>query len=456
MGRGKIEDFTWKGLLDFATCTECGRCQSQCPAWNTDKPLSPKLLDHGPARPRPGEGAVPAGRFRAGARRRSPRTQRAEAERPLVGAADGGVIDPDVLWSCTTCGACVEQCPVDIEHIDHIVDMRRYQVLIEGAVPRGGQPDAAQPGARGRPVGLGRVPGWSGRPTCRSRCRSSGRRRGAIPDDVEYLFWVGCAGALDDQAKKTTRAVAELLHDAGVSFMVLGRGRDLHRRPGPPAGQRVPLPDARPAERRDAQQRGRANHRRDLRALLQHPRQRVPAARRPLRGRPPHPAAGQAGGRRRDPPGRAGRRDDHLPRPVLPRPAQPGLRAAARHPRQHPRRSRRRDARGPRSGPSAAAPAVRGCGWRRRSGQRINENRTDEALSLQPDIVTAACPFCIVMLTDGVNLRQQQGQASEAVEVLDVSEVLLRSMRVADTISSAAWKDSCHDHSLRADRSRRR
>ena len=156
-GKGKIEDFTWKGYLDFATCTECGRCQSQCPAWNTDKPLSPKLLimdlrDHLFAKAPYilGGKTVPDGRDR-----RSSPTQAArhhgvpesgfprvegstieQALRPLVGdLASGGVIDPDVLWSCTTCGACVEQCPVDIEHIDHIVDMRRYQVLIESAFP---------------------------------------------------------------------------------------------------------------------------------------------------------------------------------------------------------------------------------------------------------------------------------------------------------------------------------
>ena len=171
-GRGKVEDFTWKGMLDFATCTECGRCQSQCPAWNTGKPLSPKLVimdlrDHlfakapyllgrqrGRDCPRPrtgrrGQGrdrdrrgrpgvastALPTAAYRspasAGSPPRAPRrpTARWSARR------GGRRHRPDVLWSCTTCGACVEQCPVDIEHVDHIVDMRRYQVLIESAFP---------------------------------------------------------------------------------------------------------------------------------------------------------------------------------------------------------------------------------------------------------------------------------------------------------------------------------
>ncbi|HEY5137063.1 MAG TPA: (Fe-S)-binding protein [Candidatus Nanopelagicales bacterium] len=148
MGVGKVEDFTWKGLLDFGTCTECGRCQSQCPAWNIDKPLSPKLLvmtlrDHALAK---GPWLTAAEEAREGL----DAELQGVASLPLVGdtgyAADaplaayqptgpGAVLDNDVLWSCTTCGACVEQCPVDIEQVDHIVDMRRYQVLMESALP---------------------------------------------------------------------------------------------------------------------------------------------------------------------------------------------------------------------------------------------------------------------------------------------------------------------------------
>src|SRR5947207_5832623 len=130
-GRGKIEDFTWKGFLDMGTCTECGRCQSQCPAWVTGKPLSPKMVildlrDHALAKAPYLLAATDEERDKL------PEHVKKEAERPLVGdPAAGGVIDPDVIWSCTNCGACVQECPVDIEHIDHIDDMRRYQVLIE-------------------------------------------------------------------------------------------------------------------------------------------------------------------------------------------------------------------------------------------------------------------------------------------------------------------------------------
>ncbi|HXA87071.1 MAG TPA: (Fe-S)-binding protein, partial [Mycobacterium sp.] len=243
-GRGKIEDFTWKAMLDFATCTECGRCQSQCPAWNTGKPLSPKLVimdlrDHwmakapyilGEKKTEPLEGLdletvkeeghhVPESGFG-----RVPGHGPEQVARPLVGTAEqGGVIDPDVLWSCVTCGACVEQCPVDIEHIDHIVDMRRYQVMMESEFPSELSTLFKNLETKGNPWG-----------------QNAGDRTNWIDevdfdvpvygqdvdsfDGYEYLFWVGCAGAYDDKAKKTTKAVAELLAIAGVNYLVLGTG----------------------------------------------------------------------------------------------------------------------------------------------------------------------------------------------------------------------------------------
>ena len=173
LGVGKVEDFTWKGLLDFTSCTECGRCQSQCPAWNTGKPLSPKLLimdlrEHAYAK-------APYLQAAETARAALPESTRAEAARPLVGpieVSDGvaGVIDPDVLWSCTTCGACVQQCPVDIEHVDHILDMRRFEVMMSAEFPselnglfKGleskGNPWSMSP--RG-PIGLGQGSAFSG------------------------------------------------------------------------------------------------------------------------------------------------------------------------------------------------------------------------------------------------------------------------------------------------------
>lgn len=254
LGRGKIEDFTWKGYLDFTTCTECGRCQSQCPAWNTGKPLSPKLVimnlrDHLFAKapyiiggkPMPdGENeaeqlvsteggfiethddehhAVPESGFE-----RVLGSGPEQATRPLVGTLEqGGVIDPDVLWSCTTCGACVEQCPVDIEHIDHIVDMRRYQVMMESEFPTELGVLFKNLENKGNPWGQNA----SDRTNWIDEVEFDVPVFGQDVDSFagyEYLFWVGCAGAYEDRAKKTTKAVAELLAVAGVKFLVLGTG----------------------------------------------------------------------------------------------------------------------------------------------------------------------------------------------------------------------------------------
>ena len=180
-GLGKIEDFTWKGLLDMATCTECGRCQSQCPAWATGKPLSPKqvildLRDHAFAK---------APYLLAASeeeRDKLPDAVKAEAARPLVGGADvNGVIDPEVLWSCTNCGACVEECPVDIEHIDHIDGMRRHQVLIESAFPVEASGMLKNLENKGDPWGMGRAAAATGSPSSASRCRWPARRSARRP-----------------------------------------------------------------------------------------------------------------------------------------------------------------------------------------------------------------------------------------------------------------------------------
>ena len=218
-GVGAIEEFTWKDLLDVTTCTECGRCQSQCPAWNTEKPLSPKLM-------------IKSLRDHAWAKApylQTPESERAglsaeiqsEAAKSLV----GDVIDPDALWACTTCGACVQQCPVDIEHIDHFVDMRRQQVMVETAFPAELNGLFKNVETKGNPWGMNASDrnGWIKEVSFPVRVfGAAGEDR--IPDDVEWLFWVGCAGAFEDKAKKTTKAVAELLHLAGVQFMVLGDG----------------------------------------------------------------------------------------------------------------------------------------------------------------------------------------------------------------------------------------
>ncbi len=203
-GVGHLEDFTWKQMLDFSTCTECGRCQSVCPAWNTGKPLSPKLLIMGlrdnlfasADRLLSGEGTAEAG--------------------TLV----GGVIDPDVLWSCTTCGSCVEQCPVDIEHVDAIIDMRRYEVLMESRFPTEAGLLLRNMENQGDPWGLGssKRTDWLSALDFEVPIVTD-----EIPDDVEYLYWVGCAGSLDERGRNQAISTARLLKRAGVGFAILGQ-----------------------------------------------------------------------------------------------------------------------------------------------------------------------------------------------------------------------------------------
>ena len=191
-GIGTAADISWKGLLDMATCTECGRCQSQCPAWHTEKPLSPKLL-------------IMAMRDHALAKIGTD----AASEKIVGNNPHENAISLDVLWSCTTCGACVEECPVDIEHVDHIVNMRRFQVLVESEFPTELGNTFRNLEKAGNPWGANRVDrdAWIKEVDFPITVIDS-----VIPDDVEYLFWVGCAGAYEERAKKTTKAVAELVY----------------------------------------------------------------------------------------------------------------------------------------------------------------------------------------------------------------------------------------------------
>ena len=429
VGRGVIEDFTWKGMLDFGTCTECGRCQSQCPAWNTEKPLSPKLLimelrDHALAK---------APYLLAGsdeARAALPESVQAEAARPLVGTKEaGGVIDPDVLWSCVTCGACVEQCPVDIEHVDHIVDMRRYQVLIESQFPQEAQTMLRNLERAGDPWGRGakaRLEWTAGLPFPVRVFGEDGQD--TLPADVEYLFWVGCAGALDDRAKRTTRAVAELLHEAGVEFMVLGSGETCTGDPARRMGQEFLFQELAKQNIETLNSVGArkvvvtcahcfnaiSNEYPQLGGTYEVVHHTQLLARLVAEGDliPAHDVDTTV---TYHDPCYLGRHNRVFspPRDILG--SVPGLVF-----NEMPRNKET----------SFCCGAGGARMWMEESiGTRINETRTDEALGTGAEVVSAACPYCIVMLTDGVATRKQQGKADESVRVADVSDLLLRSVK---------------------------
>ncbi|WP_191262565.1 (Fe-S)-binding protein [Mycolicibacterium cosmeticum] len=460
-GRGKIEDFTWKGYLDFTTCTECGRCQSQCPAWNTGKPLSPKLVimnlrDHLFAKapyilgdkesplentPEGGLGEeirgekhsekhshdhVPESGFE-----RIMGSGPDQATRPLVGTLEqGGVIDPDVLWSCTNCGACVEQCPVDIEHIDHIVDMRRYQVMVESEFPGELGVLFKNLENKGNPWGQ----------NAKDRTNWIDEVDFDVPvygqdvdsfEGFEYLFWVGCAGAYEDRAKKTTKAVAELLATAGVKFLVLGTGEtctgDSARRAGNEflfqqlAAQNVETinelfegveavdrkvvvtcPHCYNTINREYPQLG-ANytvvHHTQLLNRLVRDKKLIPVTpvgqevtyhdpcflgRHNKEYEAPRELVGAAGAKLTE----------------MPRHADRGLCCGAGGARM----------------------------WMEEHiGKRVNQERTEEALDTGASAIATGCPFCRVMITDGVDEVTASSDRAKA-EVLDVAQLLLNSL----------------------------
>jgi len=443
LGVGRVEDFTWKGLLDFSTCTECGRCQEQCPAWNTGKPLSPKLVvlalrDHAYATTpglRPGANAStePAGHTATTGRV------------PLPGAAPSGtaaashagldvltlvgdVVEPEALWDCTMCGACVKQCPVDIEHIDHIADLRRNQVMMESAFP-------TELGAMF--TGLERQGNPWGLP---ARRRMDWAKDLAFPvpvvgkdvDDaagLDYLFWVGCAGAYDDNARRTTRAVAELLHVADVSFAVLGDAEGCSGDPARRAGNEllfqmiarstidtltevkaqrivVTCPHCFNAIAREYPRLGGrfevVHHTTLLDRLV-------------AEGRltPVPDAAASAGDVTYHDPCFLGRHNDvYTPPREL-------LAAAGATLREMPRSGERSFCCG---GGGARA-------WmEERTGTRINAERAAEAVATGAPRVATACPFCIVMLTNGV-AAAHGADAGPAPQVVDVAQVLLEAVR---------------------------
>jgi Fe-S oxidoreductase len=235
VGTAKITDLSWKQVLDLYTCTECGRCSDNCPAYTTGKKLSPKhltlaLRDHLYASE--GRLITDLGVTNPTAKAEKKGEEGEEAAKEVLHtnppAPEGGyfttgadvdlvpnIIDPDVIWACTSCRACEEQCPVMITYVDKIVQMRRDQVMIKNEFP----PDLQKPfrgiETNGNPWNLSAMDraNWAeglGIPTLEEK------------PDAKVLYWVGCAASYDDRAKKVSRSVAKLLQHAKVDFAILG------------------------------------------------------------------------------------------------------------------------------------------------------------------------------------------------------------------------------------------
>ena len=380
-------------MVDTMSCTECGRCQDVCPAWATGKDLSPKLLIMGLRDRLFAEGpAVLAG---------------GEAS-PLV----PGAVTDEVVWDCVTCGACVHECPVSIEHVDHIVDLRRNLVMVDARFPN----EAA---TMLRDVERSSNP-W-GKPQAERASWADGLDvRVLEPGDPapEILYWVGCAASFDERARATARATATLLLKAGLDVAILGPREsctgDPSRRMGDEytfqaqARQNVGTLDEAGVtkivtscphcfntignEYPDFGGRYEVVHHTELLAEL-------------VRDGRLEPAAGRGG--------------DHVPRLLLPRSPQRRPRGAAgARSGASGVRSRWRGAASERS---AAARAARTCGWRS-AGDAINEERAREAVATGAETLAVACPFCTMMLDDGMK------QVGEGMRVAEVSVLLAEAL----------------------------
>ncbi|CAB4978999.1 unannotated protein [freshwater metagenome] len=452
-GKGHIGDFTWKNYVDFMACTECGRCQSQCPAWNTGKPLSPKLLmmnlrdtmfTQAPYLLAANGEHPGLGELHEQALASVSAEVRAEVERPFIGAragsehsADDGytfdghrttgaelpIIDEDVLWSCTMCGACVNQCPVDIEHIDHIADMRRNQVMIATEFPSELNGLFKNIESKGNPWGMnaGDRNNWMTEVDFEVRVFGANGEE-TIPEDVDYLFWVGCAGAFEDRAKRTTKAVAELFNIAGVNFMVLGDGETCTGDPARRAGNEflfqmqgmqnvemlneikatkivVTCPHCLNTLNREYPQLGGnyevVHHTQLLNDLVK-------------AGRLTPVKSVNEKVTYHDPCYLGRHNNVYVPPRDL-------IEATGADKVEMERRGEK----------SFCCGAGGARMWmEEKIGTQVNKNRGDEAIATGASKIAVACPFCSVMLNDAVTSRQQEG-IGVGIEVVDVATLLL-------------------------------
>ncbi len=422
----EYKDFTWKSLLDTFACTECARCTNYCPAYNTGKPLSPmhvvhdvrddlkaKLPDRGPL-----DDLIE--RMQHG-----PATAKALADKsiPLV----GGRTTEEVLWSCTTCGACQEVCPVFIDQPRLILEMRRNLVLMKEAVPTDLARTFKNLEQNGNPWGLG---------TEKRMDWAAGKNVPTLDEkpEAEYLLWVGCAGAYDDRVKKQTVALVEILQEGGVDFAVLGIEEGCTGDPARRSGNEM-------LYQMQAQQNVETLNARKVRKIIT----ACPHCLHTIRNEYP-----QLGGnfevihhtqmiRTLVDSGRVQveKGKDGVGRVVFHDPCYLGRwNGEYEAPRQNldaavdervePERRREH---------GFCCGAGGGRMWmEEKVGTRVNHNRVDELIATGARTIATACPFCTIMVRDGVSDRG----AEDRVQVLNVSEVIARSMARKRELTAAA------------------
>jgi Fe-S oxidoreductase len=410
LGAASLEDLSWKQILDTYTCTECGRCQDVCPAWNTGKPLSPKLLimnlrDH----------IFDEGEEILWARRDG-------EEREKV-ALNPDVVEDEVVWDCTTCGACMQECPVNIEHVDHIVDMRRNLVMAESRFPQ-------EAGLMLRNLESARNP-W-GVPQSQRAAWADGLGVRVVEDGQapEYLYWVGCAASFDDRSKKIAQATARTLQKAGVRFAILGPRELCNGDPARRIGNEYLFQQLVEENVKTLNSVGTKkivvncphcfntlrNEYPDFGGTYEvvHHSQLFARLIKEGKLRPTEEIDSLI---TYHDPCYLGRHNQVYgePREVLD--GVPGLRQV-----EMPRHRER--------GFCCGAGGAR-MWMEERLGKRVNQERTDEASATGADILGVACPFCLVMLDDGVKAKRGD------MRVLDIAQVVAESVGAADGAAPA-------------------
>lgn len=423
LGVKRLDQFTSKDLFDLDACTECGRCQAVCPAYNTGKPLSPAaiILDlrnymHG----QQAQALMQVKRKLVAGDEQRPEEESMAALDDAAYQLVPEVIAPEALWSCTTCRACVEVCPVGIEQFPKIIDMRRYLVMEEAEFPDTMQDALRSLEDRGTP--------FHSQSSRTDWCREMGIRdlseEGGTADDVDVVYWVGCNAAFNERNQKIARAFATLMERAGVNFAILGADEactgDPARRIGNEylfeqmARQNIETferyhvkkivtscPHCMNVFKNDYPQFGAEL---EVEHHTQYLQQLVEAGRLT-------PSEHFTADVTYHDPCYLGRYNGVFDQP------RELIQVATGKPVREMPRSREF---------SFCCGGGGGLTWSDdNTGVRINQTRAQEAIDTGADVVAVSCPFCMSMLEDGVNARKGE----KSVQVLDVAELLEQATR---------------------------